>query len=110
MQIGVPLTRLSYLRDGNILFISHEAQDGKDGETCYETGATVQQAQRQTVPAKQLGPLSFLAEEKKKKKCCACCIPVAVVVVSVIASQSCQRTQTDSIREEDLGASIHPHL
>lgn len=38
------------------------------------------------------------------------CVPVAVVVVSVVASQSCQRTQTDGKGEEDLGAGIHPNL
>lgn len=59
MHVGVPLTRLSYFWDGNILFISHEAQDGEDGEASHKTGATVQKAQRQTVPATQLGPLNF---------------------------------------------------
>lgn len=37
-------------------------------------------------------------------------LPVAVIVVFVVAAQSCQRPQTDGIGEEDLGASIHPHL
>lgn len=37
-------------------------------------------------------------------------ILVTVIVVFVVASQSSQRPQTDGVGEEDLGASIHPHL
>lgn len=36
--------------------------------------------------------------------------PVAVVVILVIAAQGREATQTDGKGEEDLGASIHPHL
>lgn len=37
-------------------------------------------------------------------------LPVAVIVVFVVAPQSSQRPQTDGIGEEDLGASVNPHL
>lgn len=54
--VCAPLTRLGYFRDWNVLFISHEAKDGENGETRHETGAAVQKAQRQTVPATQAVP------------------------------------------------------
>lgn len=37
-------------------------------------------------------------------------LPVAVIVVGVVTSQSCETAQTDGIREEDLGSSVHPYL
>lgn len=37
-------------------------------------------------------------------------LPVAVVMVFVIAAQSCQASQTNCIRKEDLSACIHPDL
>ena len=37
-------------------------------------------------------------------------LPVAVIVVGIVTSQSSKTTQADSIREEDLGSSVHPHL
>lgn len=37
-------------------------------------------------------------------------LPVAVVVVVVVAPQGCQAPQADGVGEEDLCASIHPHL
>lgn len=46
------LTRLGHLRDGNILFVGHETQDGEDGKTCHEAGAAVQKAQSQAISTK----------------------------------------------------------
>lgn len=37
-------------------------------------------------------------------------LPVAVIVVFIITSESSQASNADGIREEDLGACIHPHL
>jgi len=44
-------TRGRHLRDGHVLLVGHEAQDGEDGEAGDEARAAVQETQRQAVPA-----------------------------------------------------------
>lgn len=34
----------------------------------------------------------------------------AVMIVLVVAAESSKRAETDGVRKEDLGASIHPYL
>ena len=54
----VRLTRFCHFRDGNILLVRHEAQDGEDRKACHKAGAAVQKAQRQAVPATEDTSLS----------------------------------------------------
>lgn len=48
------LTRFRHFRDGNILFVRHETQDGEDCEACHEAGAAVEKAQRHAISATEM--------------------------------------------------------
>lgn len=97
----------------NVLLIRHEAQDGEDGKTGDEAGATIQQTERQAISATQKTlslKAAFLSSNLKRILGLVVLTPVAVIVVFVVAAQSRQGAQADGVGEEDLGAGVHPHL
>lgn len=104
--------------------MGHEAYDGEDDEASEHAGAGVDEAHNDGVPEQKKGPKTppkHLGLRKKagrvkflggwgEGEVDACPLPVYVVIVSVVAPQRDERTQAQSVGEEDLSRRVQPHL